>query len=244
MRRTAAIALLTLLLAGAASAAGPFGPAGPPAAPEERGVGAGVFGVVATMEPDEGNFSAFELTRTLVYLEGFDTYLGIGAEGAGFLRLGAADFDDGADFQGGFVPFGQVGIRDVWYATYDRSFKVGTVLLGSYYGSYEETETFRTGFPVTVKIKPQWDISLAVPVQWGGEMSRLLLFGGPFLTYGQARVGREIQGATETATYEEKDVAGLYAGLRVRIAGRFFIEGEAQFRGTVSGGLSACYVFE
>lgn len=237
-------AALALIVAGSpVSASGPFGPPDPEAGVDETSLGAGYFEYAAEWEPSEGNFADVKFRQKQAYVQILSASMSFAERGGWFLRLGAADFDDGAGFKDSYKPFGTVGFKDVWYGERRSSFQVGTIFMGSYYFPYKETAVLSSGISVEAEVKSRWDAGLGIALQWN-LANRVSVYGGPMISYGTATVSREGGGVKDEATFKEKDIAGLFAGARLRLSRRWMICAEGQFRGEASGGATVIYSFE
>src|SRR5512145_2992934 len=115
MKTLAALAAAATLLAGASAAlaAGLLGPPEPEARQAQLAVAAGYESVATKWKPGSGDPGDVSVSRSQAYVQLLDTAIAFSEEGAGFVRVGGADFDDGADFQAGYKPFASVGIKDV-----------------------------------------------------------------------------------------------------------------------------------
>lgn len=222
--------------------------AGPHGAPQPDGeryplsAGIGAFRNATKWKPDGGNFSAVEIRQNQVYLEAAHAGYCFTEEGEGFLRIGAADFDDGERFKDGFKPFGAAGIRDIWYGEGRSPFKVGTVVQGSYFPGFDAETTFVPGSPAKAKVKGMWEVSLGIAAQFrAGE--KTLFYAGPQVTYSRAKVTREAAGSSDSATFTEKRLAGAFGGVKFPILERLTFEVEGQYRSGFSGGAFLAYLF-
>ncbi len=238
-----AAALALIVAAGPASASGPFGPPDPEAGIDETSLGVGYFVYAAEWEPSEGNFTDAKFRQNQAYVQILSTAMSFTERGAWFLRLGAADFDDGAGFEVSYKPFVTIGFKDVWYGGRRSSFQVGTIFTGSYYFPYKKTADLSSGISVEAEVKSRWDAALGIAAQWNFGR-RLSVYGGPRLSYGKATVSREGGGVKDETTFKEKDIAGLFAGVRLNLSRRWMLCAEGQFRGEASGGASVSYSFE
>jgi len=245
MKTFVAIAVAAALLAGdgEAIASGLLGPPEPEAREDHLSIGAGYERDAMKWKPGDGGFGDVSVSRNQAYLQLLDTGISFAELGAAFLRVGAADFDDGADFQAGYRPFGAVGMKDVWYGNRRGRFKVGTIFLASYYPGYEAEKTLASGTTVKAKIKNEWDVALGIALQasFGGKVS---LYAGPLFVYGRAKVTREGAGLGDATTYEEKSPAGGFGGIALNLSRTLVILAEAQYRNDVSAGASIAWSFE
>lgn len=240
----ALVAAATLLVgAGGAHASGMLGPPVPEARQDQLSVAVGYESDATKWKPGGGSFGEVSVSRNQAYLQLLDTAISFTEQGAAFIRVGGADFDDGASFQAGYKPFGSVGMKEVWYGSRRSSVKVGTILLASYYPGYEAEKTLVSGATVKAKIKNEWDVGLGIALQASlGE--KISLYGGPSFVYGRAEVTREGGGFSDATTYEEKSLAGAFAGIGVNLSRRLFFFAEAQYRSDISAGASIAWSFD
>jgi hypothetical protein len=210
---------------------------------DEISLGGGYFGHAAKWKPSGGSFSVVKVGQKQIYGQILDSGLGFAERSGWFLRLGAADFDDGAGFKDGYKPFGSIGFKDVWYGGSRAPFQVGTVFLGSYYSPYETEASFESGKTFKAKVKSRWDLGFAVSAQW--NPSRWLSFyGGPTASYVRAGVTREGAGIADKTTYKANDIAGFVGGIRLGLSRRWMVCAEGQYRGEISGGAAFFYSFD
>ncbi len=237
-------AALALIVAGSpVSASGPFGPPDPEAGVDEVSLGAGYFGYDAKWEPSANTFADAKFRQNHAYLQVLTSRMSFAERGGWFLRLGAADLDDGNGFDDSYKPFGTIGFKDVWYGERRSSFKVGTILTGSFYFPYKATAVHSSGVSVEAEVKSRWDAALGIAAQWSPS-KRLTVYGGPMVSYGRAKVTREGGGVKDETTYKEKDVVGLFAGVGLKLSRRWMVCAEGQFRGEASGGAFLSYSFK
>ncbi len=245
MKTFVALAAAASLLAGAgaALAGGLLGPPEPEARGDFLALSAGYESNATKWKAGDAGFADISATRSQPYVQLLDTGISFSARGAAFLRAGAADFDDGAAFQDDYRPFVAVGIKDLWYGERGSRLKVGTVFLASYYPGYEAEKTLTTGSIVKAKIKNAWDVGLGIAAQAPlGET--FTVYGGPLFVYGRAEVTREQGLARDETTYEEKNPAGVFGGITVRLSRNLVVFAEAQYRSDVTAGASIAWSFE
>lgn len=245
MKTFAALVAAATLLAGAggALASGLLGPPDPEARRDQLSVAAGYESDATKWKPGGGSFGDVSVSRNQAYLQLLDTGISFTERGAAFIRVGAADFDDGASFQAGYKPFGSLGMKNIWYGERRSSIKVGTILLASYYPGYEAEKTLSSGATVKAKIKNEWDVGLGIALQ-ASLGKKISLYGGPLLVYGRAQVTREGGGVSDETTYEEKSLAGAFAGIGVNLSRSLIVFAEAQYRSDVSAGASIAWSFD
>ncbi len=149
MKTFVALAAAVTLLAGIgeAIASGLLGPPEPEARVDHLALSAGYERDATKWKPGDAGFGDVSVTRNQAYVQILDTGIAFTERGAGFLRAGAADFDDGADFQDGYKPFVSTGMKDVWHGERRSRFKVGTIFLASYYPGYEAEKALASGRP-------------------------------------------------------------------------------------------------
>lgn len=243
MKRAALIAAIMFLSFGGRPAlAGPFGPSIPDRE-DTSSLGAGYFRSETKWKPSGGRFGGITARQGQVYLEASGTSGVFSEEGGGFLRLGAADFGDGADFRAGMKPFAAVGMKDTWYGADQRaSWKVGTVLQGSYFLGYEQEKTFLPGTPVKATVKGKWDVSLGVPVE-KRVTSALTLYVGPTITYGRMKVTRTSSIRQDSTVYKPESNLGAFGGAKFAFGKSLSIGVEGRFPGGVSGGVSLAWSY-
>lgn len=245
MKTFVALAAAATLFAGASSAfaSGLLGPPEPEARDDGLSLAAAYESDATEWKPGGGGFGEVSLSRNQVYLQLLDPGISFTERGAGFIRVGGADFDDGADFQAGYKPFGSVGMKDVWYGRRRSTFRVGTILLASYYPGYEAEKTLLSGSTVKAKIKNQWDLALGIAFQTSLG-TKISLYGGPLLVYGRAKVTREGGGFDDATTYKEKNSAGIFGGAVLRLSRKLSVVVEGQYRSDVSAGAAVAWSFE
>jgi len=245
MKTLVALAAAATFLAGAgaALASGLLGPPEPEAREEHLSIGAAYEQDATKWKPGDAGFGDVTVSRNQAYLQLLDTAIAFTDRGAGFLRLGAADFDDGAEFQAGYRPFGAVGMKDVWYGKRRGRFKVGTIFLASYYPGYEADKTLSSGTTVKAKIENEWDVALGIALQ-ATFREKVSLYAGPLFVYGRAKVTREGAGFGDATTYEEKSPAGGFGGIALKLSRTLVIFAEAQYRSDLSAGASIAWSFE
>ncbi len=245
MKTFVALAAAAALLAGAgeAAASGLLGPPEPEAPADQLAVSAAYERDATKWKPGDAGFADLSVTRNQAYLQLLDSRIAFTDRGAAFLRIGAADFDDGADFQDGYKPFGSVGMKDVWYGKGRSALQVGTIFLASYYSGYEAEKTIPGGTTARAKVDSGWDVALGIALQ-ASVREKLALYGGPLFVYGRAKVTREAGALSDATTYEEKSPAGGFAGIAWRPSRRLAVFAEAQYRDDLSAGGSIAWSFE
>ncbi len=245
MNTFVALAAAATLLAGAgeAIAAGLLGPPEPESRQDHFALSAGYERDAGKWKPGDAGFADVSVSRNQAYVQILDTGISFTERGAAFLRVGAADFDDGADFQDGYQAFLAVGMKDIWYGERQRGFKVGTIFLASYYPGYEAEKTLAGGTTVKAKIKNEWDVALGIALQVT-IVEEASLYGGPLFVYGRAEVTREAAAFSDETTYEEKSPAGGFAGVALRLSRRLVVFAEAQYRDELSAGGTIAWSFE
>jgi len=237
------VAVLSLSLWGREGYAEPFGPSLPPDRAEGILLSAGYFRGSTEWKSETSTFPKLVVRQNQAYVELADPSWSITEDGGGFLRIGAADFDDGQGYKAGYKLFGSAGIRDTWYGERRSRFSVGTVLQGSYYMGSESESTFPSGIVSKAKVTRVWEGSLGVSAQWRiGD--RVLVYGGPSATYGMLRWQRSVtNGTLEKAEYTNKDILGVFGGARLSLSRRWTLGAEAQGQGGFSGGVSVAYAY-
>ncbi len=245
MKTFVALAAAATLLAGAgeAIAAGLLGPPEPEARQDHFALSAGYERDAGKWKPGDAGFADVSVSRNQAYVQILDTGIAFTDRGAAFLRAGAADFDDGADFQGGYQPFVAAGMKDVWYGKRRGGLKVGTIFLASYYPGYEAEKTILGGTTAKAKVENEWDVALGIALQ-ASIRGKVSLYGGPLFVYGRAKVTREAGALSDSTTYEEKDIAGGFGGIALRLSRKLVLFAEAQYRSDVSAGASIAWSFE
>ena len=242
-RRAALMAVLLLLLLGGGALAGPFGAPQPEGKDDQISLGIGYFYNATEWKPGGGNFGNVSIRQNHAYLQASFPESSISESGAAFFRVGGANFDDGQGFTDGYKPFGTVGFKDVWFDGVDLPFQLGTILQGSYCPGYKADQTFLPGSPVSAKIKSIWDVSLGVAAQKRMFEKFLLLYAGPQVFYGRAKVERTVPGGAESATFQEKSLFGGFGGAMVSLRKGLTLTVEGQYRSRFSGGISSSYSF-
>jgi hypothetical protein len=215
-------------------------PLGPSITYSEEGsswIGIGYFRNAMKIKSSGSSSYSVSITQNQAYLQLLGSGISFSEGGSGFLRIGAADIDDGEGFQDGFVPYGTIGMKEVWYGKERDRFKVGTVLQASYYGNFEDRQGTET-----VTLKSLWDVSLGVGFQWRA-VNPLILYGGPVFYYGTTKATREIGSVSTSETFKTKDFVGGYAGARYSLSKRWGIELEGQYKGEFCAGASVAYSF-
>lgn len=248
MRKIAVIVtVLTFLLpARVAFPAGPFGPP-KPFSDERRPtlIGAGYFWNQKVWKPD--NTKDFptnvEFGQNIAFIQAGTLF---SEESEGFIRLGAADFRETGDsgaFESDYVFSGALGYKDLWYGDRRSTIGVGPILLGSYTAKYTGDVTLGDGSVAQVEIDQFWDAALAVGIQ-GKVGSSLILFGGPFGYYAAAKgtVSSPTVGNL-TTDFKAKEYVGAYAGFRYTPIRGWSVEGEGQYIGEFSAGVTLAYTF-
>ncbi len=245
MKTFLALAAAAVLIAGTgeAIAFGLLGPPEPEARRDHVSLGAGYEKDAMKWKPGDAGFGDASVKRNQAYVQLLGTGISFTERGAAFLRAGAADFDDGAGFQAGYKPFGALGMKEVWYGRRRSTFKVGTVLVASYYPGYEAEKTFSSGTTVKAKIKNEWDVALGIALQ-ATVREKVSLYAGPLFVYGRAKVTREQGGVSDATNYEEKSPAGGFGGIALSLSRKLAVFAEAQYRDDVSAGASIAWSFE
>ncbi len=245
MKTLAAIATAVVLLAwgGAASAFGLLGPPIPEVLEDEAALEVGYENEATKWKPEDAAFDEVSVRRNQAYVQLLGAGISFTELGAAFLRVGGADFDDGASFKDGMKPFGSLGMKEVWYGSRRSRFGIGSIFLANYCTGYEAEKTLSTGTTVTAKIESQWDVGLGVGLQARiGE--KFFLYGGPLVVYGNAKVKREGGGTVEKTTYKEKNIPGGFGGIGLSLSKRLVFFVEAQYRSDLSAGASIAWSFE
>lgn len=220
------------LLASSGGAAHAFGPLGPPASfdrEDESSVGIGYFRNASRMKPDAAGFEKVTAAQNQLFLE-LRSAVSFTEYGAGFIRIGAADFDDGNGFTDTFKPNASIGMKDVWYVEEGDRFKVGTIFLASIQGRFADSKGSES-----VAVESMWDVDLGIGIQ-KRHRDDMIVYGGPILYYGSAKVERNTGGAPTTSNFKMKDIFGAFAGFRYAMKKGVTIDVEAQYKGDFSAG--------
>jgi hypothetical protein len=238
MKRTALLAaLLWSLLPCAALALGPSGAL--PGGLEDVGVasvGAGVLQRQISLDPSRSGFPSVKATQRHGYA--FAAAESYGVEWT--VRLGAADFTDDHEFDGGFKPFGGVGLRFFVYGDRRRDLGVVASLRSDVYGRYRMRDvTVAPGVRAEVKVKDLWDSEAALLANY--RAGDLTFYAGPVFEYLEAKVYRvtEVPVGVEQfqkSYYKAKSNLGAAGGVSWQLgAGRVGVEGSASGGGYTAG---------
>jgi hypothetical protein len=230
-------ALLALPTTGAF--AGMIGPPYPAGREDQVTVGVGYFYGRNVWEAKDDSATKLEFNGGNSFLELSFQGFSLSEQGALFLRRGVSDLDDGKGFDSKNNPFGQIGMRDIWYGEGRRSgLAVGTVVQAGWYADAKESLGAET-----VTVGNRWDASLAVALQWKFP-GMVTLYGGAFASYGEAEVTKDITGVgSGSGKIREEDLFGGFAGARLTLWKRLAIDVEAQFQSVTSVGATIGYSF-
>ncbi|HWS15014.1 MAG TPA: hypothetical protein VN450_02370, partial [Candidatus Methylomirabilis sp.] len=109
-----AVSAFLITACGGAQAMGPYGSPEPEANEDEISAGVGYFGYATEWKPSGGNYATVQTRQQQGYLQILDRGFSLTERGGSFLRIGGADFNDGAGFSSGYKLFGTVGMKDTW----------------------------------------------------------------------------------------------------------------------------------
>lgn len=245
MRAFLAFAVSAILIAacGGAHAMGPYGSPELETNEDEVSMGVGYFGYGTEWKPSGGNYTNVQIRQQQGYLQILGRGLSLTERGGSFLRIGGADFDDGAGFSSGYKLFGTVGMKDTWLGGDRGRFQLGSILQASYYSGYESTATLSNGGVATAKVSGMWDIGLGVAVQM--KLSRsAFLYAGPQFVYSSAKVERSAGSAGDSTDYGESSYVGGFAGGMLKLSRGWFLVAEGQYRSDFSAGAALSYSFD
>lgn len=222
MKRFAAVAaiLLALLPWRPALALGPAGTL--PSGNEDTGsfaVGAGLQMRELSLSPRKAEFPGITASQKLYYAH-------LSAESYGWEwtgRLGAADFNDGRQFDAGLKPFVGVGVRGHIYGDRMGDFGVTASLRADVFSRYGSDVQVGPGLQGLVRVKDLWDAEAALTGY--RHFERMTFYAGPVLEYVEAKIYRTTMSGinvdtTDKSYYKKKSNAGLAAGLSWQQGGK------------------------
>ncbi len=238
MKRIATLAIVLLAVSALPAGAGMFGATGSEWKEDQWTLGVGYFRSETKFKFDSSGSDSVTVRRSHVYLESAFNGYGFGEKGVTFLRLGAADFDDGKGFSDDYKAFGSLGIRDAWPLPI-RTFPLtlGTIVQASYYG-----EAKATSGTTSASVKSNWEASFAATLQAEARKG-ILLYAGPFVAYGSAKLSSNSTAPGSSGTLKEKDAFGGVFGAKAAVLPKVSVDVEGQVRGKTSLGASVAYSF-
>jgi hypothetical protein len=241
-----------VLLAGKNVAAGPLGPPQPAAKPGHLSLGAGYFYSEDKWEPDVSSVQASGITvnwatdrvkQNSLFLRG---EYGI-SKGCGVtVRAGVADRAAPQSFEDSYAFFGGVGAKGILYS--NASFAIGPVVEFNLYGKNDSDIVFTQGGTTwrgRATIENSMDITAGIGLQ--ANLGKALVYGGPLFAWTKADVAYVITNGPVNLNvsngYNQKNLFGGFAGIRLPLIDRVQLEVEGQYRSEFSAGASLLYAF-